>query len=61
MKLTDIKKKADKMKIKNSAKMEKTDLIRNIQQAEGNFACFATASNCCDQLDCCWRVDCIKI
>jgi hypothetical protein len=42
-------------------KQNKTQLIHLIQQAEGNFPCFATAgSGECDQLDCLWRQDCLK-
>lgn len=40
-------------------KMKKNDLIRAIQQAEGNEACFDTGkSRHCGQEDCLWRVDC---
>ena len=38
----------------------KRDLIRQFQQAEGNFPCFATAGNgSCDQSECLWREDCL--
>lgn len=44
----------------SSAKISKTDLIRSIQRAEGNFDCFATADDgFCDQYDCIWRDDCL--
>lgn len=40
----------------------KQQLIKNIQIAEGNFDCFATAKDgYCDQLNCRWRDDCFKI
>jgi hypothetical protein len=40
-------------------KMNKTDLIRAIQRAEGNSDCFATTHvNACNQLTCLWREDC---
>jgi hypothetical protein len=40
-------------------KMLKADLIRAIQQAEGNFDCFGTAvEEECDQESCLWREDC---
>ena len=40
-------------------KLPKSDLIRSIQIAEGNFDCFATAqSGECDQPSCLWRNDC---
>ncbi len=41
--------------------MYKIELIRNIQTAEGNFDCFATAKEGrCDQLNCRWREDCFE-
>jgi len=40
-------------------KFSKMNLILEIQRTEGNFDCFATASQGeCDQLSCCWRHDC---
>lgn len=59
MKTKDIKKKAKSMGIK-AEKMSKTDLIRAIQRVEGNFDCFATAADYCDQSGCAWRNDCLK-
>jgi len=59
MKIADIAKKAKKLGI-NPVKMGKTELIRAIQKAEGNFDCFGTAGDYCDQLGCIWRDDCIK-
>jgi len=45
-----------------TAKQTKIDLVRNIQQAEGNVSCFATDVNgVCDQLDCLWREDCATL
>lgn len=42
-------------------KLTKTQLIKLIQAAEGNFDCFATARNDeCDQISCCWRPDCFE-
>ena len=35
------------------------NLIRKIQLAEGNFDCFATGKNHCDQKACRWRKDCL--
>ncbi len=58
MKLTDVKEKAVEMKIKPGRK-KKQDLIREIQRAEGNFDCYATAEVCCDQYGCLWRKDCL--
>jgi hypothetical protein len=42
-----------------TTKQTKVDLIRSIQVAEGNFNCFATATDgVCDQMGCMWRDDC---
>ena len=42
-------------------KMNKTELSRAIQRAEGYCECFATKNiNQCEHLDCLWRGDCIK-
>lgn len=59
MKIQNIKKKAKSLGI-NAGKMKKTDLIRAIQRAEGNFDCFGSATDYCDQLNCAWRGDCLK-
>jgi hypothetical protein len=60
MKLQEIKNIAKKMSIK-AGSMKKTELIRAIQRAEGNFDCFGTAkSGECDQINCLWREDCLK-
>ena len=61
MKLSQIQGKARKLGIKNSWKYSKRDLIKNIQRTEGNFDCFGTATDYCDQFTCSWRGDCLKI
>ena len=39
--------------------MQKAELVRAIQRAEGNFDCFGTAvEDECDQESCMWREDC---
>lgn len=40
-------------------KMKKPELIRSIQAKEGNFPCFQSAADNCDQLSCRWRNDCL--
>jgi hypothetical protein len=41
--------------------MKKENIIRSIQRAEGNFACFGTAKiGECDQTNCLWREDCLS-
>lgn len=42
-------------------RMEKAELIRAIQRAEGNFDCFGTAiEEECDQEECLWRDECFR-
>lgn len=60
MRLIEIEKKARSLGIKDTWKFSKKDLIRTIQRKEGNFDCFGTAINSCDQIACSWRSDCIK-
>jgi hypothetical protein len=58
MKMNDVVKRAKKLGIKAKA-VKKGDLIRQIQRAEGNFDCFGTAVDFCDQWKCCFREDCL--
>jgi predicted metal-binding transcription factor (methanogenesis marker protein 9) len=37
----------------------KAELIRKIQTEEGNYPCFQSNVESCDQVDCCWRRDCM--
>lgn len=58
MKLAEIKELAAEKGVR-AGKMTKADLVRAIQQAEGNPACFATGKAAeCDQAACLWRPDC---
>lgn len=58
MNMQEIRVLAKDMGIK-SARMSKVSLVQTIQLTEGNFSCFASASNGeCDQLQCLWRDDC---
>lgn len=59
MDLKEIKEKAKKLGIKPKIWMKKEELIRAIQTAEGNFPCFGTAKDYCNQLGCCFRDDCL--
>ena len=58
MKITEISRKAVKIGL-NAQGMKKVELVRAIQSAEGNVACFDTEKSDCDQLACCWRKDCL--
>lgn len=58
MNLDELKPIARKHKIK-VAGVNKSDLVRAIQLAEGNFPCFNSSSSAvCGQHDCLWRADC---
>lgn len=57
MNMSAIKGKAKELGI-NPGKANKANLIRKIQEREGNVACFG-ARNECDQGECCWRGDCL--
>jgi hypothetical protein len=58
MTLEQIKEKAADLGIL-PGRMGKTDLIRAIQKAEGATGCFATGSEDCPYVDCCFREDCL--
>ncbi|MCX5700164.1 MAG: SAP domain-containing protein [Candidatus Omnitrophica bacterium] len=61
MRLSEIEKKAKNLGIKDTWRLSKKELIKTIQRAEGNFDCFSTArKNACDQMVCCWRIDCLR-
>jgi hypothetical protein len=58
MKLEEIKEIAKQHNIK-TAKAKKSDLVRTIQQAEGNVQCFDSGKVAqCGQDTCLWREDC---
>ena len=58
MKLDEIREIAKQHHIK-TARMKKAELIRAIQQAEGNEQCFDSGNaDACSQEKCLWREDC---
>lgn len=58
MKMQQIREIAKEKSVK-TGKMSKTELIKSIQRAEGNNACFAAKDvSGCDQMNCLWRADC---
>lgn len=61
MLINDIRKMAKEKGIKIKRTMKKGDIIRAIQESEGNFPCFGTAKGFCDQMGCIWRDDCLKV
>lgn len=61
MNMSQIKAIAKKMHI-DTAAANKVELVHRIQQAEGNFDCFASPINgVCDQANCLWRDDCFEM
>jgi hypothetical protein len=60
MTMGEIKDKAKNLGI-NPGTMKKTELIRAIQSAEHNNACYGTTNGTCQWTECCWRSDCLKI
>ncbi len=58
MQMQEVRIMAKKFGIKTS-RQSKVSLVRQIQMAEGNFDCYATAlDGVCDQTRCLWRNDC---
>jgi len=58
MTVKELQKKANVLGVK-TAGLRKGELIKKIQKAEGNFDCFGTANDYCDQVDCLFREDCL--
>ncbi|MBI5642364.1 MAG: SAP domain-containing protein [Deltaproteobacteria bacterium] len=58
MLMEEVRAKAKGLGIKTS-RVKKMEIIKAIQKAEGNFPCFATADDYCDQVLCCFRQDCL--
>lgn len=59
MTVKELQKLAKDLGIKTTG-LKKVEVIKAIQRAEGNFDCFGTASNYCDQMSCLFRQDCLK-
>ena len=60
MSMPEIKMKARGLGI-TPGKMNKTELIHTIQTAEGNYTCFGWSNGNCQNIDCCFIGDCLKI
>ena len=58
MKMQEVRQKAKQLQISSFGKTKEA-LIREIQKAEGNFDCFKTAVDYCDQETCCFRTECL--
>ena len=59
MKLSAVRQKADALGVATKG-MKKAELIRAIQEAEGNPPSFGNNDGNCPYEDCCWCDDCIK-
>jgi hypothetical protein len=57
MTLKSIREKARYIGVKNYARFRKEDLIRTIQEKEGNRPCFKAISDCWE-FKCLWREEC---
>ncbi len=62
MRLSQVENKAKSMGIQDTWRFDKRDLIRKIQQSEGNSPCFGSVprGGGCGNGGCCWREDCLK-
>jgi hypothetical protein len=60
MKMAQLKKKAKPFGIKID-KMNKVEVVRAIQTAEGNTACFGNSNGQCPYTNCCFMEDCLRI
>jgi hypothetical protein len=59
MTVKELRKMAKEFGIKTVG-LKKAELVKGIQRAEGNFDCFGTAIDYCDQVGCLFREDCLK-
>lgn len=59
MKKSEVIKKARLLGLKVDPKMQKIEIIWMIQKREGNFPCFGTATDYCDQKNCWFRKECL--
>lgn len=57
MTLKEIRVKARGLGVKYYSKMKKDDLIRAVQEKEGNSPCYQNIYDCWE-FDCLWRPDC---
>jgi hypothetical protein len=60
MTMPEIKDRAKALGI-TPGRMKKAELIHTIQQAEGNTPCYGWSNGQCDQSECCFIQDCLKV
>ena len=61
MKMEEVRAKANALVLRKTFGLTKAELIRRVQKAEGNFDCYGTAKDYCDQLQCSFQEDCLKL
>ncbi len=59
MKMSEVRVIAKNLGI-NSFGMSKAELIKEIQRKQGNFDCYGSAGDYCDQLECLFRSSCLS-
>ena len=61
MNMTEVRERAAAVGLTGVGKLRKAELIRKIQEAEGNNSCYgADWRHACVEMFCCWRDDCLK-
>jgi hypothetical protein len=45
----------------NTENMDKVEMVRAIQQTQGNEPCYGTSDGQCDHSDCCFMADCLQM
>jgi hypothetical protein len=60
MNIAEVREWGRRMGVTKTSGLRKGEVIRIIQQAEGNQDCFGAPWRFgCQQFDCCWRQDCL--
>lgn len=61
MNMQEVRERATAAGLAGVGKLRKAELIHRIQCAEGNNTCYgADWRQNCNQVECCWRQDCLK-
>jgi len=61
MNMNEIRERAAAVGLAGTGRLRKAELIRKIQQAEGNSPCYgAEWRQSCAEMFCCWRSNCQK-
>jgi len=61
MNIQEIRERATAIGLTGVGKLRKAELVKKIQEAEGNSPCYgAEWRQQCAEMHCCWRSDCLK-